>query len=136
MDRKHLVYLHNLVYVSYKDKANIVFKKNVARDDFYTIIESKTIELPEYIKTHPTEWSLFAFLHEIGHIMTNSTKMKRCVQEYLATQWAINEAKRIGFIIPDSFLKTYQNYILKWRTTGIKCGANNVPSCEELTLKY
>ena len=68
--------------------------------------------------------------------MTNTTKMKRCEQEYRATQWAIDEAKRIGFLVPKSYIYTYQDYIFRWRNTGIKLKAKSIPSEKELTLTY
>lgn len=133
MERKQLVNLHNYLYVTYKNKMNISFV-DVAEDDFGAQINNRVVKLPNCIKTNPTEWSLFAFLHEIGHVLTNKSDMKRCQQEFLATQWAIKEAKRIGFDVPPSYIKTYQDYIWKWRDKGIKCGAKQIPTCDELTL--
>ncbi len=112
---------------------NIVFS-DVADDDFGSFINSRIVKLPNGIKNNPTEWSLFAFLHEIGHVITNDSCMKRCQQEYLATQWAIKEAKRIGFDVPENFIEIYQDYIWKWRDKGIKCGAKEMPTRKELTL--
>ena len=101
---------------------------------FYSYIESKIIFTPYTASVKPDSWDVFALLHEIGHILTNTPEMKRCLQEYLATQWAIGEAKEIGFKVPASYIKTYQDYIWKWRETSIKCRGKNVPSKEDLTL--
>ena len=103
-------------------------------EEAYCYIQSKIIVLPRKTFLNPEAWEIFAFLHEIGHIMTNTNKMKRCTQEYLATQWAISESKKMGFKVPKSFIKTYQNYIWKWRETSIKHRGKNVPTREELTL--
>ncbi len=114
---------------------NIVF---IDKDpnDFGSYIIRKEVELPSSIKTHQTEWSLFAFLHEIGHVLTNTPKMKRYEQEYLATQWALQEAKELNFKVPGHFIKIYQDYIWKWRETSLKHHAKNVKTIRELTLKY
>ena len=135
MTKKELVRYHNYLYFKYKGQVNIQFA-NISSDDFYACIPTRTVTLPDYIKSNQSEWSLFAFLHEIGHIMTNTTKMKRCEQEYLATQWAIEEAKRIKFKIPKRFLETYQNYIWEWRERGVKSRAKSIPTKDQLTLSY
>ena len=124
--------MHNNVYLKYRNNFTIEFTDKT--DTFYSYIVSKRIFIPREVATHQTAWSLFAFLHEIGHILTNTPEMKRCLQEYLATQWAIGEAKEIGFKVPASYIKTYQDYIWKWRETSIKCRGKNVPSKEDLTL--
>ena len=133
MDKKQINALHNFVYSQYKDVVKITFK-DLEPDDFYSYIISKEVVIPLCTKYNQTEWTLFAFLHEIGHVMTNTSKMKRCLQEYLATQWAIEEAKKIGFIVPKSFLYTYQMYIWRWRDESIKHKGKNVPTKEELTI--
>ena len=55
--------------------------------------------------------STFTLLHEIGHIMTTKSYMRRAEAEYYATVWAINESKRYGMGIPEKVIKEYQNYI-------------------------
>ena len=133
MTREKLVLLHNCLYIQYKNEMAIVFEDNQS-DEFYSYLLSRKIVLPNYIRSNPTEWSLFAFLHEIGHIMTNTTSMKRYEQEYLATQWAIDKAKEIGFDVPEKYIDTYQKYIWKWRETSIKHKAKNVATKESLVL--
>lgn len=133
MTRNQLVYLHNHVYLKYSKTIKISFV-NKNKNDYWSIINKREIGLPIYIKNHPTTWSLFAFLHEIGHIMTNKENMKRCEQEYLATDWAIKEAKIIGFDVPKNYIDTYQKYIFKWRETGLKLGGKNIPNIQHLTL--
>jgi len=85
---------------------------------------------------NPTPTSLFDLLHEIGHIMTNKPGMKRCEEEFYATQWAIAEMKKYKYEISDKRKNVFQEYIWKWRDTAIKLKAKSVPSREELTLKW
>ena len=101
---------------------------------FYSYLGNREIVIEPDALIKPSAWDIFAFLHEIGHIMTNTTSMKRYEQEYLATQWAIDKAKEIGFDVPEKYITTYQNYIWKWRETSIKHKAKNVASKESLLL--
>ena len=137
MNKKdYLKFLYNYVYIKYADDMRIVFKDDLAEDDFGSYIKERIVEIPKCTRRDPNEWSLFAFLHEVGHIMTNNLKMKRCEQEYLATQWAIEESKEIGFKVPKEYINAYQDYIWTWRERGIKCGAKKIPSREQLTLTF
>lgn len=86
--------------------------------------------------TNPSQEDLFDFLHEIGHVITNRIGMKRCMEEYLATQWAIDHAKDFDVHVSHKRIMEFQNYIYKWRETGIKHKAKNMPTIEELKLKY
>ena len=103
-------------------------------DEFYSYLIRREIVVPQKAFLTPDAWDIFALLHEIGHILTNNPKQKRCLQEYLATQWAIEEAKKIGFVVPKPFIKTYQEYIWKWRETSIKHKGKNIPTKGDLTL--
>ena len=103
-------------------------------DGFYSYLQSREVAVEPHAFINPDAWDLFALLHEIGHILTNTNKMKRCEQEYLATQWAIKEAKEIGFEVPPRYIETYQDYIWNWRDRAIKLKAKVVPSKEELKL--
>lgn len=64
-------------------------------------------------KWHPKNSiaSTFDLLHEIGHIETTKSNMRRCEEEYYATQWAIDKCKEYGLTIPDNIIKLYQDYI-------------------------
>ena len=62
--------------------------------------------------------------------------MKRCEEEFYATQWAISEMKKYNYEISDKRKDEFQKYIWKWRDTSIKLKAKTVPSREELTLKW
>ena len=44
--------------------------------------------------------STFELLHEVGHIVSNKSTMRRCEQEYYATVWAVERAKEYGLTIP------------------------------------
>jgi len=127
--------LHNYIYAIYFREINIMFDNN-KHDDFHSYVNKKEVHLPKSIIANPTEWTLFAFMHEIGHIQTNVSNMKRCMQEYLATQWALDKSKEIGFAVPTIYISTYQNYIWRWRDKSIKANGKNVPTKEELTLSY
>jgi hypothetical protein len=55
--------------------------------------------------------STFTLLHEIGHIETTKTSMRRAESEFYATKWALDRAKEYGLTIPDEIIKKYQDYI-------------------------
>ena len=55
--------------------------------------------------------STFDLLHEIGHIETTKSKMRRAEAEYHATIWAVIKCEEYGLTIPDRIIKKYQNYI-------------------------
>lgn len=53
----------------------------------------------------------FTLCHEIGHIETTKSKMRRSEAEYYATIWAIELFKEYGLTVPIKTLALYQNYI-------------------------
>ena len=55
--------------------------------------------------------STFDLLHEIGHIETTKSGMRRAESEYHATVWAIAKAKEYGITVPETVRRKYQNYI-------------------------
>lgn len=55
--------------------------------------------------------STFTLFHEIGHIETTKSSMRRCESEYYATVWAIEKSKEYGIDVPEKIWKLYQNYI-------------------------
>ena len=55
--------------------------------------------------------STFDLFHEIGHIETSKTSMRRAEAEYYATVWAIERCKEYGIKIPEKVIKVYQDYI-------------------------
>lgn len=126
-DYKNIVYLsltkedvpYSIIYYDYN---------GIGKNAGYVYFKYETIFSPK-------EDDLTDLLHEIGHIVTNRDKMKRCVEEYLATQWAIDHAKKYNVRFSKKRINEFQNYIYKWRETGIKHKAKNIPSKEELLLK-
>ena len=55
--------------------------------------------------------STFTLLHEVGHIETTKSSMRRAESEYYATMWALDRCKEYGLNVPDQTIKTYQDYI-------------------------
>ena len=64
----------------------------------------------------------FDLFHEIGHIMTTKSGMRRAEEEYFATVWAIEEAKKYDLEIPQKTIKEYQDYIDMEKARGIRRG--------------
>ena len=77
--------------------------------------------------------STFTLLHEIGHIMTTKSNMRRCESEYYATVWAIEEAYKYGIEIPEKIIEDYQRYIYMELDRGLRRNGN-LPSRESLKL--
>lgn len=78
--------------------------------------------------------STFTLFHEIGHIVNNSGKMRRCESEYYATVWAIEECKKYNLEIPKSIIDSYQRYIYMELDRGLRRGGTNYPTREEMRL--
>lgn len=55
--------------------------------------------------------STFALFHEIGHIMTTKSRMRRAEAEYYATVWAMDKCKEYGLVVPEKTIMEYQDYI-------------------------
>lgn len=66
--------------------------------------------------------ALFDLCHEIGHIETTKSSMKRAEEEYYATIWAIDRFKEYGIEIPEHVLHVYQRYILQTIARGKRRG--------------
>ena len=76
----------------------------------------------------------FDLFHEIGHIETTTSSMRRCESEYAATRWALDRCREYGIEVPEKQLKRYQEYILRERDRGIRRGGRGLPGEKELTL--
>ena len=72
--------------------------------------------------------STFTLLHEIGHIETHSSSMRRAEKEFYATEWALCKAKELGLEVPDSVISLYQDYIDRTKDRGIKRGGSGYSS--------
>lgn len=66
----------------------------------------------------------FDLFHEIGHIMTTKSGMRRCEEEYYATVWALDESKKYGLEVPEKIIEDYQKYIDMERDRGIRRGGS------------
>lgn len=66
--------------------------------------------------------STFTLLHEVGHIETTKSRMRRAESEYFATVWAIERCREYGLQIPDSIRKLYQDYIDRTADRGVRRG--------------
>lgn len=55
--------------------------------------------------------STFTLFHEIGHIESTLSTMRRAESEYFATIWAMTECKKYGLKAPVKTLQKYQDYI-------------------------
>lgn len=66
--------------------------------------------------------STFTLLHEVGHIETTKSWMRRAEEEYYATEWAIERCKEYGLKIPDTIRKLYDDYIEMEKDRGQRRG--------------
>ena len=69
--------------------------------------------------------STFTLLHEVGHIETTKSGMRRAEEEYFATIWAIKIAKEYGIDIPKKIIDDYQEYIDEEIERGKRRGGTN-----------
>jgi hypothetical protein len=64
--------------------------------------------------------SLFDLLHEIGHLETWNTALKRCESESQATKWAIERLKEFGLPIKRKKAQAYKDYIARTYQRGVR----------------
>ena len=69
--------------------------------------------------------STFTLLHEVGHIETTKSGMRRAEEEYHATVWAIKECEKYGIDVPDKILAEYQRYIDMTEARGKRRGGTD-----------
>lgn len=62
----------------------------------------------------------FDLLHEVGHIMTTTSKMRRVEAEYYATIWAIERCKEYGLTLTEKIINVYQKYINMELDRGVR----------------
>lgn len=79
--------------------------------------------------------SLFTLLHEIGHCENNNSKMRRCEEEFYATQWALDKCKELKIDVPDKIVEKYQRYVYRELERGLRRKGYGYPSKEEMTLR-
>ena len=121
------------VWIKYNNEYNFIFDNCTTA---HCYLPEKEIHFPLSEFRNPDSRSLFDLLHEIGHLKTNTKGMKRCEEEFYATQWAIKQMKEYCFDLSPDDKEIFQNYIWQWRETGIKLKGKNIPSKEQLTLKW
>lgn len=78
--------------------------------------------------------STFTLFHEIGHVETTTSNMRRCEEEYYATMWAIERCKEYGLTVPEKTIKEYQDYIDSELDRGLRRGGSGYD--KDLKLKY
>ena len=71
--------------------------------------------------------STFTLLHEVGHIQTFKTSMRRAESEYYATVWAIQACREYDLTVPDKIIEKYQRYIDMEIDRGKRRGGKNYP---------
>lgn len=98
-------------------------------------LKEKEIHFPIKNFKDPSKREVFDLLHEIGHLKTNKKGMKRCEEEFYATQWAIKQMKKYNFDLNKKDKEIFQDYIYKWRETGIKL-KGKMPDKESLILEW
>ena len=76
--------------------------------------------------------STFTLFHEIGHIETTKSNMRRAEAEYFATLWALDKCKEYQLDVPISILKFYQQYIDRTKDRGTRRGGTNYPELKIL----
>ena len=85
-------------------------------------------------KSSSSVQSTFTLLHEVGHIETTKSYMRRCEEEYYATVWALEKCKEYGIEVPEKEIQRYQRYINMEHDRGVRRGGK-LPSLENLQLK-
>lgn len=64
----------------------------------------------------------FDLFHEIGHIETTTSSMRRAESEYWATVWAIDRFKEYNLEVPDKVMRVYHEYIQEEIARGKRRG--------------
>ena len=72
--------------------------------------------------------STFTLLHEVGHIETTKSWMRRAEEEYYATVWALERCKEYGIIVPQKTIDLYQQYIDCEKRRGERRGGKGYAS--------
>ena len=82
--------------------------------------------------------STLHLFHEIGHIETHKSTMRRCESEYVATVWAIERLREYGVLcnVTEKAKSLYQRYIYRELDRGQRRGGKGYPTRQELTLNW
>lgn len=136
MTNHEIFMMYHAMFQKYS-KQNIWIRfVNIEDNRPYACVELRTISMPAKSFMQPTGWDILCLLHEVGHVMTNTPKMRVFEREYYATQWAAEEAKKWGFVVKDLWKNTYQKYIWDKRQDCIRRRGKNIPSKEALVIKW
>lgn len=136
MTKNERVLLFNRIYLNYCNDMWIHCGDCGKDNRAFSIVSDREVVMPFGVFVNPSEWNILALLHEIGHIKTNNDNMRVYEKEYLATQWSADEAKRIGFTIKPEWKDIYQNYIWEKRRYSIARKAKDIPTKEQLVIKW
>ena len=71
------------------------------------------------VESYPATLELF---HEIGHLETDKSGMKRAEQESEATIWGINKMKEFGLPIKRKYANQYKDYVRMTFDRGVRRG--------------
>lgn len=136
MTKTQRITMYNQIYLKYC-KEMLIHCGDCGKDRrAYSYVSLREIVVPMGVFSNPSEWDLLVLLHEIGHIKTNKESMKMYWKEYLATQWAADEAKKWGLPIKPLYKEAFQKYIWEKRERSIASKGKKVHSKEEITIKW
>ncbi len=102
----------------------------------YSYISRREIVLPEESFSNPSEWAILELLHEVGHVKTNTRRMKVYEKEFLATQWSADEARKLGFPVKQLWRDAYQQYIWDKRQICINHKGRHVADKAALIVQW
>lgn len=93
-----------------------------SRQRMHAVVKKREIH-----KWHPKASfrATFDLFHEIGHIMTTKTSMRRCEAEFFATKWAIEQMLRNDLEADIDTMITYQAYIYMENARGVRRGGED-----------
>lgn len=60
--------------------------------------------------------------------------MRRCEQEFYATEWALEICKEFNIKVPQKLIDKYQRYVYMELDRGLRRGGYGYPSREEMKL--
>ena len=72
----------------------------------------------------------FDLLHEVGHIETTTSGMRRYEAELYATQWALDRCREYGIVIPRKTYEAYREYIQRTLDRGVRRGGSGYPKMD------
>lgn len=98
----------------YRDSYNIMYTKD---SNCRCIPMWGLICIPNKYRREDFDNYLFSVLHEVGHCETFKDKQTEVEKEFLATQWASDNAKRYDVKIDNKEQDEWQNYIYSFITT-------------------